>query len=240
MEALNDILIVEDELLIAETIHDILTRAGYKNLRIAVSVEEAVTEIETRKPGLVLTDIEFGKWKNGIDLGNLLHTTYNIPFIFITSHKSADIISRAKHTHPNAYIVKPFKNDDLLIAIELALFNSNDKVETVKDEESLIVKEGRALVRLPYSSIIWLEASGNYTVINLVNGKRRVIRDALSEFEKQLNAGSFVRIHKSYIVNKSCVTEIHAQKVLLDVLELPIGRTYQSDVQAFFGKRFSS
>lgn len=231
---------MEDELLIAETIHDILTRAGYKDVRIAVSVEEAVAEIETRKPGLVLTDIELGQWKNGIDLGNLLHSTYNIPFIFITSHKSSDIIGRAKHTHPNAYIVKPFKNDDLLIAIELALFNSNEKKETPKDEESLIVKEGRALVKLPYSTIIWLEASGNYTVINLVSGKRRVIRDALSEFEKQLKATSFVRIHKSYIVNKTAVSEIHAQKVILKNIELPIGRTYQAEVQTFFGKRFSS
>lgn len=238
MEALNDILIVEDELLIAETIHDILSRAGYKNTRIAVSVEEAIAEIETRKPGLVLTDIELGQWKNGIDLGTLLHSTYNIPFIFITSHKSADIIGRAKHTHPNAYIVKPFKTDDLLIAIELALFNSNEKNETSKDEEALIVKEGRALVKLPYSTIIWLEASGNYTVINLTSGKRRVIRDALSEFENQLKAESFIRIHKSYIVNKTAVTEIHAQKVLLNTLELPIGRTYQSEVQAYFGKQF--
>ncbi|PBQ33258.1 DNA-binding response regulator [Sphingobacteriaceae bacterium] len=240
MELVNDILIVEDELLIAETIHDILLNAGYKSVRIAVSVEEAIEEIEIRKPGLVLTDIELGQWKNGIDLGNLLHSTYNIPYIFITSHKSADIVSRAKHAHPNAYIVKPFKNEDLLIAIELALFNSSEKNEAHKDEESLIVKEGRALIKLPYPTIVWLEASGNYTLINLTSNKRRVIRDALSEFEKQLNANSFVRIHKSYIVNKTAVTEIHAQKVLLDTIELPIGRTYQSEVHAFFGKQFSS
>ena len=120
MELVADILIVEDELLIAEMIRELLENAGYKNIRTVVSVEEAVEEIENRKPGLVLSDIELGKSRNGIDLGTLLHFTYFIPFIFITSHKSADIINRAKYTHPNAYIVKPFKSEDLLIAIELA------------------------------------------------------------------------------------------------------------------------
>ena len=239
MEFVSDILIVEDELLIAETIHDILLHAGYKNIRMVVSVEEATKEIEERKPDLVLSDIELGQAKNGIDLATLLHTKYFIPFIFITSHKSAEIIDRAKHTHPNAYIVKPFKNEDLLIAIELAIFNSSEKNETPKEEETLVVKEGRALIKLPCSHILWLEASGNYTLINLVSGKRRVIRDALSEFEKQLNASLFIRIHKSHIVNKAFVTEIHAQKVFVNGLELPIGRTYQADVHSFFGKQFS-
>lgn len=236
MESLTDILIVEDQLLIAETIHETLELAGYKNIRIAVNVEEALKHIEDRKPGLVLTDIELGKGKNGIDLGNLLNTKYFIPFIFITSHSSADIINKAKYTRPNAYIVKPFKSEDLLVAIELALFNSSSKNEPVKDDETLVVKEGRAILKLNHSDIVWLESSGNYTIINLSNDKRRVIRDGLSEFEKQLNSSMFIRIHKSYLVNKSFVNEVRTGKLFIKGQEFPVGRTYQADVLSVMGK----
>ncbi len=236
MEKLTDILIVEDNLLIAETIRETLINAGYENVRIVVSVEEAVLEIKNSKPGLVLTDIELGKGKNGIDLGNLLNTTYFLPFIYITSHSSPEILSRAKHTHPNAYIVKPFKSADLLVAIEFALFNAVHKGETIKEDEALVVKEGRAIVKINYSDIVWLESSGNYTIINLSNFKRRVIRDGLTEFENQLNPAYFIRIHKSFLVNKSFVTEVRAAKLFIKEHEFPIGRTYQTDVNSSFLK----
>ena len=233
---LTDILIVEDELLIAETINETLLNAGYKNIRMTDSLEGAIKEIENTKPGLVLTDIEFGQIKNGIDLGNLLHSKYFIPFIFITSHSSADIINKAKYARPNAYIVKPFKSEDLLIAIELAVFNSVHKNEKVNEEQTLVVKEGRAMIKLQYDDILWLESSGNYTIINLSNGKRRVIRDSLGEFEKKLNPAVFIRIHKSYLVNKIFVSEIHTDKLFIKDRELPIGRTFQPDVNTSFGK----
>jgi two-component SAPR family response regulator len=120
----SDFLIVEDEFLIAETISEILTNIGCFKIRMVSTVEEAITEIELRKPQIVLTDINLGREKTGIDLGNLLHTKYHIPFIYITSHSSPEILGKAKHTRPNAYIIKPFKNEDLMVAIELALFNS--------------------------------------------------------------------------------------------------------------------
>lgn len=236
MELLTDILIVEDELLIAEMIRETLLDAGYKNIRAAVSVEEAIVQIETQKPDIILTDIELGRARSGIDLGKLLHTKYFVPFIFITSHSSADIVSKAKHTRPNAYIIKPFKSEDLLVAIELALFNSFHKHETVEEDETLLVKEGRAMIKLIYDDIAWLESSGNYTIINLSSQKRRVIRDSLAEFENRLNASNFIRIHKSFLVNKDFVTKVGFGKLFIKERELPIGRKYQPEVNSFFGK----
>ncbi len=120
-------LIVEDELLIAEHISGILTKAGYVNNTIAISVDEAIESIEKHRPDMVLTDIALGNQRTGIDLGQLLFEQYKISFIYITSHSSPEILTKAKHTHPNAFLVKPFKKEDLLVAIELALFNSELK-----------------------------------------------------------------------------------------------------------------
>lgn len=230
----RDFLIVEDEFIIAETISEILSHAGFSQIRMVSSVEEAIKEIECRKPDMVLTDINLGAEKSGIDLGNLLHTTYRIPFIYITSHSSPEILGKAKHTRPNAYIIKPFKNEDLLVAIELALFNM---VNTISDHvivNELLVKEGRAMVRINCNDITWLEADGNYTKINLIDSKRRVVRMSISDLQEQLPSQQFIRIHKSYVVNKRQLTELHASSIIIQGQELPIGRVYQQSVEKFF------
>ncbi|MGZ3898810.1 MAG: LytR/AlgR family response regulator transcription factor [Bacteroidia bacterium] len=221
-------LIVEDELLIAETISEILLELGYQDTRMVSTVDEAITEIEARKPGMVLTDINLESDKSGIDLGRILNKQYQIPFIYITSHSSKDIVAQAKYTLPNAYIVKPFKKEDIAVAIELAAFNTNNIAKPGSSE--LIVREGRAIIKLNCDDITWLETDGNYVTINLSDGKRRVVRIAMSELQQQLPATQFIRVHKSYLVNKKQVTEIHTNIILVGSNELPIGRTYQQTV----------
>ena len=105
MIVLSHFLIVEDELLIAETISDLLKKEGAQNITIVESVEEALSHIETNHTDLVLTDIALGNEQTGIDLGNLLYTKYHIPFIYITSHADKAMINKVKHTRPNGYIV---------------------------------------------------------------------------------------------------------------------------------------
>ncbi|MCE3227521.1 MAG: two-component hybrid sensor and regulator [Bacteroidetes bacterium] len=234
MSALS-FLIVEDELLIAELIWEILKGAGHTNIRHASTVDAAVKEIEKEKPDMVLTDINLESQKSGIDLANILNEKYKIPFIYITSHSSSDIIGKAKHTLPNAYIVKPFKKEDLTVAIELAMFNT-DKNKPATGSAELMVKEGRAMIRLNCDHITWLETEGNYVTIYLENGKRKVVRVPLSELHQQLPSSQFVRTHKSYLVNKKHVTEIRASNLTVNGTELPIGRAFQSDVESFFRK----
>ena len=234
MNELTKFLIVEDDLLIAETIREILNYAGYKNTYQAQSVDEAISLIETKRPDMVLSDIELGHEKNGIDLGILLQLKYKLPFIYITSHTSADILNRAKHTQPNAYIIKPFKNEDLLVAIELALFNTSLGKGEQNTSGELILKEGRALVRIDTARILWLENENNYTTINLSDNKRRVIRSTLAELFEQLPHGQFIRIHKSFIINKKHVGEIHPGSLIIGEREFPIGKTYQQEVKEFF------
>ncbi|MES2762798.1 MAG: response regulator [Bacteroidota bacterium] len=235
MIALSQFLIVEDELLIAETISQFLEKEGCEKIMIVDSVEDAVAFIESNKVDFVLTDIALGKEKSGIELGNLLNSKYQIPFIYITSHADKAMIDKAKHTRPSAYIVKPFKKEDLLIAIELGLYNSSHAPGRSAETEELIVKEGRALIKLFYDNIMWLESDGNYTTINLKDDKRRVIRQALSDMQEQLPAAKFIRIHKSYLINKLHVTEVKPNSVIIDQVELSVGRAYQQNLTGIFG-----
>ena len=220
------ILIVEDELLIAEHIAAILHTAGYVNTVIAMSVDEAIKLITEQKPNMVLTDIALGSNRTGIDLGTLLYQQFKIPFIYITSHSSTDMLSKAKYTRPNAYLVKPFKKEDLLVAIELALF-SLELSEKPTETNSLLIKDGHAMARIPYAEILWLEAEGNYTLLYTVNNKKRLVRSVITEIHQQLPKKDFLRIHKSYAVNKKYVTELQTAQIVLGDIKLPVGRTYK-------------
>lgn len=225
------ILIVEDELLIAETLRSILTRAGYTNILMAENVTSALVVLNVSEVTLVITDIAMGEERTGIDLGVILNERYRIPFIYVTSHASADIVHKAKYTEPAAYIVKPFKKEDVLVALELALFKADSKT----DSGELIVKEGRSVVRMFFRDIKWIEADGNYTTIYLSgDNKRSVIRQSLSTLQEQLPEEDFIRIHKSYVVNKKYIHQIKAGAIYVEDRELPVGRSYQHIVVKLF------
>jgi two-component system response regulator LytT len=234
MIVLSHFLIVEDELLIAETISDYLKAEGCKQIGIVETVDQAIDYLEHHNIDFVLTDIALGNEKSGIDLGTVIKEKYKIPFIYITSHTDKAMIEKAKHTMPDAYIVKPFKKDDLIIAIEFALYNAANISSKSNEKNELIVKEGRALVRLFHENILWLESEGNYTSINLKNAKRRVVRTTLSELEEQLASINFIRIHKSFLVNKAYITEVRANTIMIDNQELSVGRTYQQNLADVF------
>ncbi len=226
------ILIVEDELIIANNIANILRKAGYLSVAMANTVPKAISSLEEKRPLVVITDIMLGQPQSGLDLGEVLSKKYHIPFIYITSFANAEIVEQAKQTRPNAYIVKPFKAEDLLIAIELALFNAQiNEPETPKEEGELLIKDGRVFINLLFSSILWLEADDNYTLIHVHNNKTRVIRTPLRELQEQLPPQQFMRIHKSYIVNRLHIKEIATDHVRITDQKLPISRSYSKEVK---------
>ena len=70
--------------------------------------------------------------------------------------------------------------------------------------------------------------------VHLINNKRHVIRTTLTEMEEQLPSDNFIRIHKSYVVNKKHITEVRANNVIIDQKELAIGRTFQQNLVNVF------
>jgi DNA-binding LytR/AlgR family response regulator len=99
-----------------------------------------------------------------------------------------------------------------------------------------MIKEGKVLMRINCNTIAWLETDENYVMIYLADGKRKSVRVPLSELLQQLPEKQFVRIHKSYVINKKYVSELRATTIKVLNTELPIGRTFQSAVNVFFGK----
>ena len=117
------ILVVEDDPIISFDIAKQLRNLDYEVLGQAYDAEAALEILAAKQPDLVLLDIDLGGGKNGIDIAQHLQREGTIPFIFLTSFADRGTLSKAKETQPSGYIVKPFKEQDLLTQIEIALFN---------------------------------------------------------------------------------------------------------------------
>ena len=117
------ILIVEDEWVIALDIRQHLNRLGYSVSGTANSAEKALELVAATKPDLVLMDIYLQGSKSGIEAAEQIHQQFHIPVVFLTAHADEGTLKEAIATHPYGYIVKPFEEQDLIIAIQVALAN---------------------------------------------------------------------------------------------------------------------
>jgi len=124
-----NILIVEDEVLIARDIKITLEEIGYDVCSICYNSETALKDIYRCRPDLVLLDITIPGQKDGIGIANVLNDQHQIPFVYLTSHSDEATLERAKLSRPWGYIVKPFKDSDLKTSVQIALFNHGEMIK---------------------------------------------------------------------------------------------------------------
>lgn len=131
----TNIMIVEDEAIIAIEIESTLNLLGYNVCAKAMNGDLALDALKNRKPDLALLDINIKGALNGIDLAKIIRKNYNIPFVFLTSYSDVDTLKEVSETMPYGYIVKPFTDHDLRCNIELALYKfkeeMNDRMPTI-------------------------------------------------------------------------------------------------------------
>jgi DNA-binding NtrC family response regulator len=135
---MEKIVIVEDELIVARDLRKTLERNGYKIAGVATSVDKALLLIKEAEPWLVLVDIFLKGNLTGIDLAIQLNTR-QIPFIYISANSNQAVLEAAKKSNPYGFIVKPFREKDLLVTIDIARYRyennrllNRDGIESVQ------------------------------------------------------------------------------------------------------------
>lgn len=116
-----EILVVEDERIVAKDLQATLQRLGYMVPVIATSGEEAVKQALLRKPQLLLMDIVLRGAMDGIEAARAIRAQHDVPVIYLSAYVDDATVTRAKTTEPAAYLVKPFREDELHAAIQTAL-----------------------------------------------------------------------------------------------------------------------
>lgn len=140
MDTSTKILIVEDNFVEANHLRLMLKKAGYAITGIAKTYNEAKACIEKERPGLVLLDIFLLGSKTGIDLAAHLNEE-NIGFIYLSANSNEDILNAAKATRPYGFLVKPFREKDLLITLQIAGYHQQYGIESSIRKEQLFQKQ---------------------------------------------------------------------------------------------------
>ncbi|MBW4538222.1 MAG: response regulator [Myxacorys chilensis ATA2-1-KO14] len=119
--ATERILVVEDERVVARDIEKRLKKLGYVVPASVASGEEAINKVAELRPDLVLMDIRLKGQMDGIEAAEQIRADFDTPVIYLTAYADEATLQRAKATEPFGYIVKPFDERDLHVAIEVAL-----------------------------------------------------------------------------------------------------------------------
>ena len=257
-----NILIVEDQSIVALDLATALHQDGYEVIGIADRAEKAMRLFTQYTVDIVLMDIHLAGPKDGIDTVADLMRVRQTPVIYLTAFTDHATVERVKQTYPAAFLAKPYQISNVRIAIELAL-NSfalvkarlprtelplqspddtsgsiNDTSGPTKEPilqmgDCVFVKYNYQFVKVRLADILFVQADGNH--INLhTSDKKFVLRLSLRQLFDRLTFDRLVRIHRSYAVNIDAIQSFTEQTVLTGKGELPIGRNYKED----FLKRF--
>lgn len=222
MSKLN-IYIVEDDPIIAITLESILQKNGYSVCGHADNVDEALTEIKSNKPDLVLVDIQLDGEKDGVDLAENLDML-NKPYLYLTSQTDPHTIKRVKQTRPLGYIVKPFTENGLRSNIEIAWNNY------IHDEEFLSFSADNELYKIKQSQILYLKAYDNYCYV-ITTTRKYLVPKTLKYLSSQLNQEKFVKTHRSYIINLLKVDALCKKVVIINNIKIPISNSRKSTLK---------
>lgn len=225
------ILIVEDEMIIAANISLQLTTLGYEVSGIIPRGEEALVHIRQNRPDIILLDIQLKGNLDGVQTAQLMQRDFDIPIIYLTANSDDVNFNRAKATHPQAFISKPFKKLDLKHAIELVInrLQAEDKAEPEASSEeapfvlndSIFVRHQEKMVKVNIADILFIEAERNYCRIH-AKGKEYVLVMTLKDMEEKLPPQHFLRVHRSFIVNVGQVEEIAISHLVIDKKTVPV------------------
>ena len=196
---LANILVVEDEAIVAKDIQNRLDKLGYSVPAVAFSGEEAIEKTAEIHPDLVIMDIRLSGDIDGIDAAEQIHNRFNIPIIYLTAYADQETLDRAKITEPYGYIIKPFGERELKSNIEIALYKH-------KMEKTL--KENKEKYQL-------LVDNANDGIVVLQDGMLKFINNQAKEFtgrsEKELLNKNFLEfIHTD---DHELVTNNHLRRL---------------------------
>jgi len=245
MEKLN-IFIVEDESIVAKDIQNNLIKLGYNVLGIANNGNDAIEQIKSLNPDVVLMDIMIKGDLTGIEVAEQLRKFVNMPVIFLTAYADESTLSRAKVTEPYGYILKPFKEIDLHSTIEMAVYKHQKDAALQKERDFLyslvenkdgtqndilFVKANSKLVKVYLKDIYYVEALKDYVIIN-TQYARYTVHSTMKDIEKKLGTVDFVRVHRSYIVRTDKIQAIENQTVILENEKkaIPVGGSYRDEL----------
>ena len=223
-------IILDDEPLAVALLENYASKLTHLNVMLATTeVFEVVRFLQTNKVDLIFTDIQMPEI-SGIQMMEM----FNKDSYFIITSAYPNYALKSYEFRVVDYLLKPISFDKFHKAVAKFLDYSKEIIEPV--ETILFVKAEGKQVRIDTQEIFHIEGLSDYIRIHLKT-ERIIVHDTLKEFINKLPLLSFMRIHKSYIVNLNKIKSIDGNSIHHDLGMLPIGETYKSDMKNWIEKK---
>lgn len=250
------ILLIEDEAVLALDLCDTLETEGYRVVGTARSGTRALELFRQHPIDLVLCDIHIqGEW-DGIETATRLRAIRPVPLIYLTALAEPATLERALQTGPAAYLSKPVTVIGLRAAITLALERfalssqepdeeaappATEREPFTRDtilqlDNHVFIRDNYQFVRVPLTQILLLEADNTYTAL-LTTARKYALRLPLSTVLKRLQVPGLVRVHRSYAVNIEHVEAFSDSDITVAGRSIPLGRQYKEQFLQQFRPR---
>jgi two-component system LytT family response regulator len=240
---------VDDEDLARHVIRDLLKT--HPEIEVAAECAngfEAVKAFAEHKPGLIFLDVQMPKL-TGFDVLELIGT--GVPVIFTTAYDQYAM--RAFEVHAVDYLLKPIARERFEEALERAKSRLREKMPAPQELafaarppqqflERLVVRDGTRVTLIPVAKLDYVEAQDDYIAL-AAQGKKHLKQQTIASLEACLAPDSFVRVHRSYIVNLERVVRIEPYgkdsrlAILADGTRLPVSRAGYARLKALLDER---
>lgn len=194
--------------------------------------KNAIFDIEELQPDMVVADIMIKGDMDGIEMIGHLKKRMDIPFIFLTSLSDEDTLNRVKSTNPAGYIVKPFNEHTLITNIELALYKhqlQKPSISLNEQTDSFFIKNKGELVKIQQDQILFFEAYDNYCNV-YTEQKKHLISHTLKSVEEKIPSSTFIKVHRSYIINFSKIESIQEGYIFIGNHKIPVSKSYKDSL----------
>ena len=235
-----NIVVVEDEAIIADHLMLTLQSLGFRPWGPAMNLQEAKGYVDRGPVDLVLIDIHLQEKHDGIELGRYLKNQNKIPHVYVTANADSGTVELAKKTTPMGFIVKPFQASNLYSSIEVAMANwelmhpamPDEHLEVMDDDISynhelrvLFVTVSGQPVRLFSYEITHVRSAHVYVEFHMANSDVHIVRTSMNKVEETLPPDRFIRVHRSHLINVSYAEHFDGIQLTIHGKKIPVSKT---------------
>jgi DNA-binding LytR/AlgR family response regulator len=219
-------IIVEDLSVAAEYLQKCCEKSGEIEVRSHfTNVKEAAQFLSANTVDLIFLDVEMPEEDGFKLLDQLVYS----PKVILTTSKT-EYAYNAFEYHVTDFLKKPFTYQRFLEAIhKITLAEDIKPKDKENKDDHIFIKSDGKLIRLENKDILYIESMGDYVKFVLAD-RKYITHNTIKNLEEKVNPDTFIKIHRSYIVNLKKVENIKDNTVIINGLELPISKANRSDV----------
>lgn len=225
--------IVDDEPLALSLLESYVNKTPFLNLTGKYSsAMQAMKELPDMKVNLLFLDIQMPEL-NGLEFSRMVDPQTRIVFTTAFGQYAID----GYRVNALDYLLKPISYPDFLQAANKAL-QWFDLVQKPEEKESIYVKSDYKLVQIELKKILYIEGLKDYIKIYLEDSPKPILSlMSMKSMEELLPANRFMRVHRSYIVQKEKIRIIDRERIVFDKTYIPISDSYKQAFQSFLDER---